>query len=451
MKRVLLLAYFFPPIGGAGAQRNTKVARYLPEFGYELTVITGPGGAHYEWTPADGSLTNEIAPGVEVGRLPTPEPARSDGLRGRAERWLNLQSPWQSWWDRYAFDLAVALGQTADIVYASLAPFGTARTAIRVARELGKPLIFDLEDPWALDEMLIYPTALHRRIARTEMRRALNAADAIVMNTPEAAARVLEAFPELRAKPVVSIVNGFDRADFATPAEARPDGVFRIVHTGSLHTDLGLRHRRLAGVRRILGGAVPDVDLLTRSPVFLLEALDRLLDSRPELTDRIELQLAGRVTAADKAAVGDRPFVRLRGFLSHPETIALLRSADLLFLPLHDIPAGRRIAIVPCKTYEYLASGRPILAAVPDGDARDLLTAAGSALLCRPSDVEAMERYLGAEIERVAARQVAPGPNEQVLARVERRELTARLAKLLDDVSGSGDLQPGLRSLVRSR
>jgi glycosyltransferase involved in cell wall biosynthesis len=450
MTRVLFLAYFFPPIGGAGAQRNTKVARHLPRLGYELTVVTGPGRSRYEWTPPDDTLVTEIDSDVEVIRLPAPEPPRSDGWRGRAERWLGLRSPWLTWWDDHAFVAALEHGQDADVVYASLAPFGTARTAVRIARELGKPLIVDLEDPWALDEMLIYPSALHRRLAVRAMRRALEDADAVVMNTPEAAARVLETFPELRTKPVVAIVNGFDAADFAVPTAARTDGVFRIVHTGSLHTDLGARHRRLARVRGILGGAVPGVDLLTRSHVYLLEAVDRVLCARPELADRIELHLAGRLTPADEAAIGDRQFVRRHGFVCHGETIALMRSANLLFLPMHDVPPGRRVAIVPCKTYEYLASGRPILAAVPDGDARDLLAAAGNALLCRPNDVDAMERHLRSALEGFDTGRPVASPNEDVLARVERRQLTKRLADLIDDVAGRARM-PGRRTIARSR
>ena len=61
-----------------------------------------------------------------------------------------------------------------------------------------------------------------------------------------------------------------------------------------------------------------------------------------------------------------------------------MRSADLLFLPMHDLPPGRRAGLVPYKTYEYLAAERPILAAVPDGDARDILSRVSHATLCRP-------------------------------------------------------------------
>ncbi len=77
--------------------------------------------------------------------------------------------------------------------------------------------------------------------------------------------------PELRDRPIVNVPIGFDRDDFP-PAEhvERDDGMFRIVHTGTMHTELGLRHRAHGHRRRLLGGTSVDVDILTRSPVFLL-------------------------------------------------------------------------------------------------------------------------------------------------------------------------------------
>ena len=91
---------------------------------------------------------------------------------------------------------------------------------------------------------------------------------------------------------------------------------------------------------------------------------------------------------ANEDQVAERsPFVRIRGYLNHLESIALIRSADLLFLPLQNLPAGQRAGNVPGKTYEYLAADRPILAALPDGDARDLVTAAGAAYVVDPDDL----------------------------------------------------------------
>src|SRR2546428_8025201 len=98
MKSVLFLAYYLPPIGGAGVRRNAKLVQYLPDFGYELTVLSGPGAPDYRWTPLDEDLTTEIPRNTALHRLPGPEPPRSAGRRVRAERWLRIRSPWERWW-----------------------------------------------------------------------------------------------------------------------------------------------------------------------------------------------------------------------------------------------------------------------------------------------------------------------------------------------------------------
>ena len=92
--------------------------------------------------------------------------------------------------------------------------------------------------------------------------------------------------------------------------------------------------------------------------------------------------------------------MHFHGYVPHDESVRLLRSADLLFLPMHNVAAGWRVGIIPGKTYEYIAARRPILAAVPPGDAHDLLRSAGNAAICDPADVVAMRRELRAAIER---------------------------------------------------
>src|SRR5215467_8305543 len=39
-RRVLFIAYTFPPVGGAGVQRTTKFVKYLPQFGWNASVLT---------------------------------------------------------------------------------------------------------------------------------------------------------------------------------------------------------------------------------------------------------------------------------------------------------------------------------------------------------------------------------------------------------------------------
>jgi glycosyltransferase involved in cell wall biosynthesis len=348
---------------------------------------------------------------------------------GRLERWLRVPSRWRRWWAENVVDLAGSLGGEHDVVHASVAPYSTAESAIAVARRLRRPLLLDLEDPWALDEMMVYPSRLHRLLERRRMGRVLRTADAVVMNTPEARRRVLDTFG-LDGGRVVSIQNAFDRGDFDGVARARTDDRFRIVHTGSLHTDLGRRHRARGRLRGFVGGTAPGVDFLTRSHVFLLEAVERLRVREPELGSDIEVHLAGVFTAEDRAAAAPYAFVRLHEFLPHHENVALLRTADLLFLPMHDLPAGVRAGLVPHKTYEYLAAERPILGALPEGDARDLLAESGVARLCAPADVAGMAEAIRAEIERWRAGVPLPAPRAELLARVEAARLAAGFSDL---------------------
>jgi glycosyltransferase involved in cell wall biosynthesis len=428
-RRIAYLAYYFPPIGGAGAQRSLKFVRYLPEHEIQPIVVTGPGRAAGRWSPRDETLLAEVPSDVPVLKVPGPEPAPSEGWRRRAESWLRFPSIWKRWWVEGAATLAPELD--VDLVYASMSPYASAEAAARIAEAIGKPWIAELRDPWALDEMVVFPTMLHRRLELSRMEAAISTAAAIVMNTPEAAARLRAACPRLSRIPVVSIANGYDGEDFSGEQTARTDHAFRIVHTGYFHTELGRHQRRMALRTRILGGSIRGVDILTRSHIFLMEAVEQLMRRDPSAL--IEVHLAGHLSQSDVEAAARYRFIRLHGYLSHRESVDLLRTADLLFLPMHDLPAHTRATIVPGKTYEYLAARRPILAAVPEGDARDLLASSGVAHIADPGDVDEITRAIALQLKHWRANSDV-SPDDELLGRFERRHLTGVLAALIDSV-----------------
>jgi glycosyltransferase involved in cell wall biosynthesis len=436
VSRVLLIAYHFPPVGGAGVQRSVRFAEQLPAFGWEPVVVTGPGPSGDRWAPTDESLAAQLPDDLEVIRLREQEPPASSGTRRRGERWLRIPPAFGRWWVEGVVAAAKEAGPV-DAVYASMSPFESGEAAAAVSQLIGRPWVADLRDPWALDEMQVVPTAVHRRLEAGRMRRLLAGADAVVMNTREATAAALAAFPELLRSRVATIPNGYDERDFAAPEPRRSDGAFRIVHSGYLHTELGRQERRRGGARRLLGGGISHADILTRSHLYLLDALRGLRARRPDLASRLELHLAGVVSSADWEAMRDDDWVTVHGYLPHEDSIALLRGADLLFLPMHDLPEGRRARIVPGKTYEYLASGRPILAALPDGDARELLSTRGNARLCRPADVAGMARAVEEAMDAAALARAPSEPLGPLHRQYERRELTRALASVLDAVTGA--------------
>jgi glycosyltransferase involved in cell wall biosynthesis len=444
VRRLLFHSYHFPPIGGSGAQRPLKMARHLPSFGYEPVVVTR-GGPERDgrWTPEDATLADEIPSSLEVWRVPAAEePTPKARWRPLAERWLRVRHQWTAWWIDASHRVGLEAGADADLIYVWMQPYASADAGVALARDLDLPWVADLGDPWALDEMIVYPSALHRRLELRHMAATLSTASAIVMSTPEAARRLRHALPELAERPIVAIPNGFDASDFAGPPPPRECGRFRIVHTGYLHTELGEQHRRRRLLRRSLGGSARGLDILTRSHAFLVDALDLLLREDPQLGETIELHLAGVANEADERVSARCPVVERHGYLSHADSIALMRSADLLFLPLHKLPQGTRATIVPGKAYEYLASGTEILAALPDGDARDILTEAGNATLVEPDDVEGLAAAIRSALERSRAGASPRVADPSVVARFEYRRLAGELASVFDGILGPDQAAP---------
>jgi glycosyltransferase involved in cell wall biosynthesis len=427
---ILFISYYFPPIGGAAAQRPVQLVRHLRELGFSPTVITGPGSTGARWAPEDRTLAERVPDGLLIHRVAGPEPAPAAGWRSRAERWLGARSAWSRWWVDGVIAVGRALPET-ELIYTVVSPYETVEACAVLATERRVPWVPDLGDPWALDDMAVYLSAVHRRREIARMGRGLSSADTIVMSTPEAVRRVRAELPGLPDKPILAIPNGYDAADFAGPPPPRPnDGKLRVAHTGYLHTELGRGQRRAARLRSALGGGSRGVDIMTRSHVYLVAAVNRLLAGDPAAGERIELHLAGVTTRADEQIAASCPAVRLHGYLPHADSIALLRSSDVLFLPMQKLEGGRRAGNVPGKTYEYLASGRPILGAVPPGDARDLLERAGAVRTCEPDDVAAMELIL-TELVRGLGAAPAGGRDLDVVREYEWRRLSERVADVL--------------------
>jgi glycosyltransferase involved in cell wall biosynthesis len=452
VKKLLFHSYHFPPIGGSGAQRPLKMVRNLAELGYQPVVVTRGGDEREDrWAPKDATLVAEIPEGLEIWRVSAAdEPKPTARWRPLAERWLGIQDRWTAWWIDASYRLGLKAGGDADLIYVWMQPYASAGVGAALSRALSKPWVADLGDPWALDEMMVYPSALHRRLDLRRMGKLLGTAAGIVMSTPEAAHRLLKEFPEFADRPVVAIPNGFDAADFAGEPKPRNDGKFRIVHTGYLHTELGEQHRRRRLLRSALGAGVSGLDILTRSHTYLVEAINRLLARDPQLGDALDLHLAGVLNETDRQVALRCPVASVRGYMTHAASIDLMRTADLLFLPMQKLPDGVRATIVPGKTYEYLASRTPILAAIPDGDARDILLEAGNAILVRPDDIEGMSEAILGELERLRKGDPPRASDPKVVARFEYKQLAVDLAGVFESVLGKSSRAVTRRQLTRS-
>lgn len=424
MKKVLIIAHYFPPIGGAGVQRAAKFAKYLPDFGWQPIVVTGDQVPNEHWTPEDQSLMNDVAVDAVILRANWSTADSEGGLSEGERRVEALQKK---------ADEAIRKYQP-DLLMVTMSPFQDAPIAIRLSLRYDLPWVADLRDPWALDEFQMYRSFWHAGRDRKKMRQDLSSASLVIMNTPVAARRLVEEFPEFEGR-TVEITNGFDREDFPEILSPPKKEVFTIIHSGHFHAGLGLRQERRQFINRILGRVKAGVSALSRSHYYLIKALLDLKEKEPERFQSLRVKCLGVSQEADQALVDDAGLSEIftfTGYLPHSKCVEEVRQADLLFLPMHTVASGSEASIVPGKTYEYLASGRPILAAVPPGDAADFLQQSGMASLCGPTEVEEMGKHLLSSLEKWESGEASPKFEESFIDQFERRKLTKKLASELD-------------------
>src|SRR5262249_51793243 len=174
-------------------------------------------------------------------------------------------------------------------------------------------------------------------------------------------------------------------------------------------------------------------------------------DPRPFLTalarvDEVTARFVGDFRPSDRdwlaqQGMGDR--VELVPYATHRRALELQRSSEALLLRIPDSD-GRGRQILSGKVYEYLASGRPILAAVPtDGAAAGLVRELGAGIVVGSDDVEGMVRALTDLRDRWRADELASiDIPEQWRERIGWRSRAQALHRLLTVVAGRETREP---------
>lgn len=433
MKSILYIAYYFPPIGGGGVQRSLKFVRYLPAFGIYPIVLT-IRNEQFNWMDIKDSEQNgEIPKESKIIRVDV-NPPKKNKINSKLRKYLGLFSVEDEIWIKSCLNIAenIIKQHNIQLIVTSMSPFSSSVIASKLAQKFSIPWIADLRDPWALDEMQIYISALHRKFDKIKMKKILSTASSIIMNTPEAVKLIRGEFKGFSNKNITSITNGFDENDFKKQLETSNNNKFTIVHSGHLHSELGLDFKEKKKLYKLTGGAIKGIDILPRSHVYLIKAIEKVVALYPDLSQNIEIRLIGKLSEKDKEIVKKSKVADLFVFLDyllHSESLMEIRNADLLFLPMHNLNKGERASIVPGKTYEYMATGKPILAAVPEGDARDFLEKCGTAFICRPDDVDGMVKHIKKVFDSWTNNLDILQTNKVFVESFERKKLSKQLAQ----------------------
>ncbi|MEY4118472.1 MAG: hypothetical protein RLZZ116_1800 [Planctomycetota bacterium] len=371
--RVLLIAHYFPPDGGAGSQRPASFAQHLPTLGAGITVVARDidDSTRGAYDPSDTSLVAR----TNVAQI---RRARKTG----AESWTNALL-------REA--RAAILHERPDVILVTLSPFEHAQAGFALRQEFRIPVVLDLRDPWALDGWHTYRHHFEWRRARDTMRAALESADGVIMNVPHARVAAEALAPRRGKHPYGVVTNGWEESDFAGEPDVPKGQKFRIRFAGTFVCRFMRERSLVRRLRAMLRGRGETIDERGRSPLFLLEAI-RSLREDPLLGDigkDFVLEIAGPREPETQLIIeetGSAGYVRQLGYLPHSESARFIAGADALLLPMHGLPKGARARMVPGKLYEYFGTGRPILGLCPQGDASDWISRDPRSRVANPVD-----------------------------------------------------------------
>jgi len=383
MRRVLLVTYHFPPSAASGTFRLLGFARHLPKFDWQVSVLAPP---ELPWEPVDQALMAQVPPHTDVHFVAYPRDAF------KVLRWA---APWGVWlrpaWQKCR---RVVLRETPDVVLTSGPPHCVHALGYHLKRRFGVPWIADFRDPW-IQAGGKAPRGVAGIWARHWERRVLRRADLILANAPNATAALRQAYPRCADK-IETLTNGYD--PLPAGAAAHLSGPFRLVHAGELYA--GRDPRPLFDAMCVAGTTECVLDIVGRTSQCGVD-MEREIAQRG-LTER----------------------VRLRGQVVYAEARQAMLDADILVL--FDAP-GRTIG-VPAKVYEYLATGRPVLAITEeDSDTANILAQSGvTHRIVSPSRPAGLTEALA----DLSARK-STSARKPVLSPFTRENLAARLSTLM--------------------
>jgi len=408
MKKVLMIAYHFPPLAGSsGIQRTLRFAQQLREFGWEPIVLTADPRA-YERTSDD--LLDDIPPGLVVKRAFALDTARQLSLGGRYLGFLARPDRWMTW--RYA---GVATGlslirQRFPHVIWSTYPIATAHLIGQaLARRSGLPWIADFRDPMAQDG---YPAdlATWRSFKQIETD-AVAAARFSTFTTPGAASEYRRRYPA-SAERIRVLENGFDEESFVgLSTESAPEpltpGAVTLLHSGVVYPS-------------------------ERDPTQFFMAIAQMADAgdvRPgELVVRFRAAGHDELLRVLAQQHGIEPFIEIMPPIAYRAALQEMLRADALLV----LQAANCNEQIPAKLYEYLRARRPIVTLTdPAGDTAGVVRAAGLDAIARLHDVADIVALLRRFLPSVRAGQAAL-PSPDYVAASSRRGRTRELVALLD-------------------
>ncbi len=419
MFKILIIAYYFPPMGLSGVQRTLKFAKYLSKNKWKTTVITSGTTAYYAH---DMSLLKEaVDSDIEIIRTKSLDPNSimkglgtvsmpKESLRkimSKISKTVFIPDNKINWANQaYLKAKELLTKESYDVLYVSIPPFSAFSSVAKLKKEFGIPLVVDYRDLWYGNHFAYYPTPYHKLKNKQLEDAALRCADKIIAVNRKIKEKLLTTYKFLTFEDVTIIPHGYDAEDFSKAVVIpRMNEKIKITYSGIFYENI--------------------------TPKYMLKALKKLSVERPDIASTFEFNFIGHFRKENHKLVQKlklQEYIKEFGYLDHEDAVSHLVSSDILWVMLGN--GSNMDTVTPGKMLEYIGAGKPILATVPEGATKSICEEYGASYIVPPDDIEKLKNTL-INIYEDFKKKILPVPKEEIVKRYDREYLTELLIKEL--------------------
>ena len=424
-KKLLIITYYWPPAGGPGVQRWLKFVKYLPDFGIQPVVYI-PENPTYPIV--DENLVKEVSDKAIILKQKIFEPYQlasffSKNKTRKISSGIIPNKKKQSFLDKlfllirgnlFIPDARVfwvkpsvrflekyIVENNIGTIVTSGPPHSLHLIGLELKQKLNIKWIADFRDPWTTIgyhkslRLSSYAAKKHKFLEH----KVLNMADTIIVTSKTTKSE----FEVITSRPIEVITNGYDVENIE---KQDLDSKFSLAHIGSF--------------------------LSERNPTILWESLVELINEIPDFKNHLEIKLIGAVShevLETIAQFGLNPYLNNMGYVSHGEAIAHQKKSQVLLLI--EINSKETRSIIPGKLFEYMVSGRPIIAIGPNGsDFAEIITDTNTGVFFEYSEKAKLKNVISDYYNQYLDGKLQS--NAVGLQKYSRRSLTKDLVEVLN-------------------